>query len=143
MNFLQKLFGLFKLFLCFPRKPCNDICCNRRMLKTGSENITGFFILCCSIFPVHPLQGLITSALQGEMKMRADLFHAGKCLSKLFCHNPGLQGAQPDSFNSIYAVHQLNKMKQVISTVYAIGAKVASGQHHLLISGCSKPFNFL
>ena len=64
MNVLDKGARLFKLLLTLLRETDNHIGRQRRISIYLTQQIAFVFVFFCGIFPVHPLQCSIASALQ-------------------------------------------------------------------------------
>ena len=146
MNVLDKGARLFKLLLTLLRETDNHIGRQRRISIYLTQKIAFVFVFFCGIFPVHPLQCSIASALQRKMEMRAHLRHCGDRLCKLFGDDARLQGSETDSSDAVHCINSTDEVEQrlffALREIESVGGKVDTGQHDFLVSGLHQTFYF-
>ena len=103
-------------------KADNNIGRDRRPVIILTQKAHALRIFFCRIMSVHAAEGLVASALQREMEMRAYFFQTGNGGNKVFRHDPGLQGAQADPLQSLHGVQFCQQTDQRISCAYRVKA---------------------
>ena len=114
-DILKERAGGLKFLFSLSGKTDNDIGGQSRAVIILPQKTDTLRIFGSCIVPVHAAQGLITSALKGEMEMRADLVERSKPGNEAFRHDPGFQGAQADPFKTIDRTQILQQIQESIT----------------------------
>ena len=123
MNPLQEFHRFRKFLFCLARESHDDVRGQGRMGEFFPEKIAALCIFFRGIATIHPLQGGVAAALQGQVEMRTELRHLCQHFREFFCDNPGLQGAQTDAINAVYLIYRLNQSQKILSfQIHAVGA---------------------
>ena len=123
MNPLQEFHRLRKFLFCLARESHDDVRGQGRMGEFFPEKIAALCIFFRGIATVHPLQGGVAAALQGQVEMRTELRHLCQHFRKFFCDNSGFQGAQTNAVDTLYPIHCLNQGQEIFSfQIHTVGA---------------------
>jgi hypothetical protein len=72
------------------------------------------------VAPPHPVQDLIVTALQGQMKMRREYPRRGQAFKEIFIEGKGLEGSETEPGQAIQVGQGPDEITQVDAEVPAI-----------------------
>ena len=121
----------FEFFLCFSGKANNNIRCYCRVLVNGAEKIYTLFKTVDIIMSIHPFQGCITTALEGQMEVRAEFRDRCKGSCTFLRDDFRLHGRDTDAFNLRNLLNPTKEPYQLrFSPIQSIRSNMNSGQNH-------------
>ena len=96
------------------------------------------------VFPLHPREHRIRSALHGKVKMRGEGSQSRNAVDKFLFHQRGIKRTEANPFQSLHAGNHRKQVGKVATVQIApVGGCFDSRQHHLAASARNQCAHFL
>ena len=120
---------LCKLRLRFPGKAGHHIRCHRCIREAAAQAAAKRLIFRAGVMPVHPAECFVAAALQGEVKLRAELFTVREPLHHLRGEVIRLQGAEAHAQNAADRAGKLYCVAEGEAEIFSIGGEIDPHEH--------------
>ena len=83
---------------------------------------------------VHPFEGPVASALQGEVELRAELAAGSELVQHLIGHDVAFQGAEPYADHTFRLSSGDHSVTEIVTGICSVSRKVDSSKDYLMVS---------